>query len=252
MKKVDIEHVMSVGMAEHEKAISSTAYTGDHVTKIYYKSSTERKLVLKAQVLFAVLAALIYFVAYLVSTCSPTLTPLKLATAVGTVAVFLPSFVKAFGYSPRTSLLVLEDWFSSSPVQQYKRNYSQSPHMLVRSSHSWASAQYQIVSTKKGVFLVASLSVACLGYIIILTNVSIQVKVFATCLVTSGLYPSVVLVAIWVGMNTGGFMKRAATWALAEILGQSFSILGMRMSIPTHHATSRDTRLCWRSSPLLS
>lgn len=105
---------------------------------------------------------------------------------------------------------------------------------------------------RKGVFLVASLSVASLGYIIILINVSIQMKVFATCLVTSGLYPSVVLVAIWVGMDNGGFMKRAATWALAEISGQSFSILGTRMSIPTHHATSGDTRLCWRSSPLLS
>jgi hypothetical protein len=58
---------------------------------------------------------------------------------------------------------------------------------------------------KKGVFLVASLSVACLGYIILLTNVSIQVKVFATCLVTSGLYLSVVLAATWAGMNTSGF-----------------------------------------------
>jgi hypothetical protein len=148
MERVGVEHVVSVGMVEHEKAISSTAYTGDRVTKIHHKSSTEQTLVLKAQVLNAVLAALIYFVAYLVSTCSPTLTLLKLATAVGTVAVFLPSFVKAFGYSPRASLLVLEGWFSSSPVQQYKHNYSQSSHMLVRSSRSWASAQYQIVSTR--------------------------------------------------------------------------------------------------------
>ena len=79
---------------------------------------------------------------------------------------------------------------------------------------------------KKGIFLVASLCVACIGYIILLTNVSIHVKVFATCLVTSGLYPSVVLVATWVSMNTGGFTKRGTTWALAEISGQSFSILG--------------------------
>lgn len=78
MEKVDVEHVVSVGMVEHEKAVSSTAYTGDHVTNIHHKSSTERKLVLKAQVLIAVLAALIYFVAYLVSTCSPTLTLSKL------------------------------------------------------------------------------------------------------------------------------------------------------------------------------
>ena len=79
---------------------------------------------------------------------------------------------------------------------------------------------------KKGIFLALSLSVACIGYIILLINVSVHVKVFATCLITSGLYPSVVLGAAWVAMNTGGFTKRGTTWALAEISGQCFSIMG--------------------------
>jgi hypothetical protein len=44
--------------------------------------------------------------------------------------------------------------------------------------------------------------------------------------VTAGLYPAVVLEVSWLGINTGGFTKRGATWAMAEIFGQSFSIMG--------------------------
>ena len=66
MEKGDIEHVVSVDTVEHEKAAASTVYTGDHSTNVHHKSPTERKLVLKAQVLITTLAALIYFVAYLV------------------------------------------------------------------------------------------------------------------------------------------------------------------------------------------
>ena len=66
MEKIDIEHVVSVDSEENDKAALSTVYTGDHVTNVHHKSPTEQKLVLKAQVLIATLAALIYFVAYLV------------------------------------------------------------------------------------------------------------------------------------------------------------------------------------------
>ena len=66
MNKEDIERVVSIDAVENEKAVLSTAYTGDHVTNVHQKSPTERKLVLKAQVLIATLAALVYFVAYLV------------------------------------------------------------------------------------------------------------------------------------------------------------------------------------------
>ena len=79
---------------------------------------------------------------------------------------------------------------------------------------------------KKGVFLIGSMSFSCIGYIILLTNASVRVKVFATCLVTSGLYPSVILIVAWLASNTAGFTKRGTTWAMAEISGQSFSIMG--------------------------
>ena len=68
--------------------------------------------------------------------------------------------------------------------------------------------------------------ISIVGYIILLTASSVPVKVFATCLVTAGLYPAVVLEVSWLGINTGGFTKRGTTWAMAEVFGQSFSIMG--------------------------
>lgn len=79
---------------------------------------------------------------------------------------------------------------------------------------------------KKGPFMLGCVGTVIVGYIILLTDASVPVKIFATCLLTSGLYPSVTLLTSWLSINTGGYTKRAATWAMAEICGQSFSIMG--------------------------
>jgi hypothetical protein len=60
----------------------------------------------------------------------------------------------------------------------------------------------------------------------LITDAPTKAKVFATCLVTSGLYPSVILQITWLNINTGGFTKRGLTWAAAEMAGQSIAILG--------------------------
>lgn len=65
-----------------------------------------------------------------------------------------------------------------------------------------------------------------IGYIMLLTVSSVTVKMVAACFITSGLYPSVVLLVSWLGINTGGFTKRGTTWAMAEVFGQCFSIMG--------------------------
>jgi hypothetical protein len=148
-----------------------------------------------------------------------------ISTGVGTVGVFLPSFVEAFGYSTCKAIpllrLILE--LTSSTVRT--QLFSVIPYACAFITLLGVCIVSDRIN-KKGVLLVATLLVACLGYVILLTNTSVHVKVFATCLVTSGLYPSVVLTAAWVGMNNGGFTKRATTWAIAEISGQCFSIMG--------------------------
>lgn len=77
---------------------------------------------------------------------------------------------------------------------------------------------------QKGIFLMGTLSSAIIGFILLLTDASKPVKIFATCLITGGLYPSVLLSMTWISINTTGFTKRGSTWAMAEISGQCMTI----------------------------
>ena len=81
----------------------------------------------------------------------------------------------------------------------------------------------------KGPFIIGCLSVTCIGYILLLSNVNGKAKMVAACMITAGLYPTVVLTVTWLGINTGGFTKRGTTWAMGEVFGQCFSIMGQKM-----------------------
>lgn len=67
MSKEDVEVVERVDSIDTQK-VPSTAYIADTNGDSHHKSVAERRLVLKADLLIVPFAALIYFVAYLVST----------------------------------------------------------------------------------------------------------------------------------------------------------------------------------------
>ena len=121
-----------------------------------------------------------------------------------------------------------------SPFQYFEANKKKSEKSQLFSVIPYACATLcmlglVILSDRlnvKGVTLVFCISISCVGYIILIVVSSIPAKIFATCLVVSGLYPSVVLGATWVGINTGGFTKRGTAWAITEMFGQCFSIIG--------------------------
>ncbi len=58
-----------------------------------------------------------------------------------------------------------------------------------------------------------------------MTSHNVKVKIFGTCLITSGIFPSVTMLGAWSNINVGGFTKRAVTWGIAEVVGQCFAIL---------------------------
>ena len=81
----------------------------------------------------------------------------------------------------------------------------------------------------KGGLLVGTTCTSCIVHTILLSipdSSSTVAKILTTCLITSGLCPSVVLAATWLGINTAGFTKHGTAWAMAEIVGQCMSILG--------------------------
>lgn len=68
-----------------------------------------------------------------------------------------------------------------------------------------------------------------MGYIILLSTPSPVAGIVATVLVTTGCYVPVFLTPIWAIINTGGYTKRSGTWALCEVFGLTFSIMGTRI-----------------------
>ena len=81
----------------------------------------------------------------------------------------------------------------------------------------------------KGPFLMLCLLISITGYIILIASTNVHVLIFASCLVVAGTFPAVTFLASWLGINTGGFTKRASTWSICEIWGQSFAILGTKI-----------------------
>ena len=146
------------------------------------------------------------------------------ATGLGTIGAYLPAFIHSFGFSPCKSPSLRLFWSLTKSIVRTQL-------FSVLPSASAFCALLIICYTsdyfnKKGIFLVGTLSTVIIGYIILLTDVSVPVKVFATCLVTGCLYPSVILLTSWLSVNTCGFTKRGTTWAMAEVSGQCFSIMG--------------------------
>ena len=128
--------------------------------------------------------------------------------ATSTVSVFLPSFIAAFGYTNIDAQL-----FSVIPY---------AVAFVTLLSLSFLSDRINL----KGYFIIAGLTSALIGYIMLLTAKTTVVKMVATCFVVGGIYPGVLLSTVWLGINTAGFTKRATTWAMAEIGAQIFSIVG--------------------------
>ncbi|KAL6249573.1 hypothetical protein RBB50_003426 [Rhinocladiella similis] len=131
-----------------------------------------------------------------------------IALGIASVGLFLPTFVKEFGYSTEKTLL-----FTIIPY---------ACALVVTLTICSISDRYN----SKGPYLIFTLSCASVGYIILMAVSNDKAKMFAACLITAFFYPSVILLLSWLGVNIAGFTKRGTTWGGAEIFGQCFSILG--------------------------
>ncbi|KAL7915552.1 MFS general substrate transporter [Trichoderma velutinum] len=128
--------------------------------------------------------------------------------AISSVGIFLPTFIQTFGFSPVKAQL-----FSVIP---------------------YACAFFSLITictisdrlNVKFIPIICLLSITLIGYILLITLTSTSARIVATCLVVGGAYPTVVLIVTWIGINTAGFTKRAATWSVAEICSNSVAIMG--------------------------
>ncbi|CAK7205473.1 hypothetical protein SEUCBS139899_008248 [Sporothrix eucalyptigena] len=147
-----------------------------------------------------------------------------------TVGVFLPTFVNSFGFSTVDAQL-----FSAIPY---------SAAFVVLPTLAFISDRVN----RKGPFVAFSTSLAAIGYILLLTVSSKATKVLAVVFLVVGGYSAVLLSTTWLGINSGGFTKRATTWAIAEMLSNIFSIVGTNVYKPVHGSYARGN---WVSLALL-
>jgi hypothetical protein len=127
------------------------------------------------------------------------------------IGVFLPTFIRDFGYSQLDAQL-----FSVIP---YGCAFFA---LLVLCT---ASDRLNL----KGPFVILGFTINAIGYAMLLSVNSSAVKIVAVCFITGGMYPAVVLFLTWLTINSGGFTKRATTWAMAEVFAQLFSIMGAHL-----------------------
>ncbi|KFY91883.1 hypothetical protein V500_04415 [Pseudogymnoascus sp. VKM F-4518 (FW-2643)] len=130
---------------------------------------------------------------------------------VSVVGSFLPSFISTFGFSPIQTQL-----FSVIPYACAFSTVLGSGFLSDRLN-------------RKMPFLLGSFIVGCIGFILLLAVHNKPVDIFATCLITASCYTCILLVPVWLNINTVGFTKRGTTWALAEIFGLTWSIMGTRI-----------------------
>lgn len=95
--------------------------------------------------------------------------------------------------------------------------------------------------------------ICIVGYIILMLATNDKVKIFGTCLITTGVFPSFTIVGAWTGINIGGFTKRAITWAVTQVVGQCFSIMASHIyTDPPRYLKGHSICLAFQVVALLS
>ena len=73
--------------------------------------------------------------------------------------------------------------------------------------------------------LLAVTGLAIAGFIVLIAQTNPAVGIFASSLVTAGVYPGVVIVSGWIPSSNAGYTKRATAMWVTQIFCQAFSVM---------------------------
>ncbi|KAI8324881.1 MFS general substrate transporter [Martensiomyces pterosporus] len=124
---------------------------------------------------------------------------------------FLPTIVKLMGYTEAKAQLMTVPPYACAMVCVF--------------AVCWNSDRTQ----RRGYHVAASASVACLGYILLISSSNIHANYAGACFVAMGLYPVVPLMLSWVANNNVGHTKRAVSVAMLNTFGQCFATVGTQI-----------------------
>ena len=130
---------------------------------------------------------------------------------IGAFSVFLPTFIKAFGFSILQTQL-----------------YSMVPYAFALVSMIGLSFLADRMG-RKGLLTVACLSVTCIGLIMLLCVTNKVALVAGACFVVSGAYPGLVIGIAFTIPTQGGYTKRATAVWITQVFVQLFSIMASQV-----------------------
>ena len=128
-----------------------------------------------------------------------------------TLSLFLPTIIKALGYTAAQAQLMTVPPYSVATA--------------LTITVAILSEKYKI----RAPFIMATSSLAIIGYIILLSDTKPGVAYFGTILAAAGIYPSVAIVLSWPANNVSGQTKRATTNALQISIGNCGAVLGTQL-----------------------
>lgn len=146
---------------------------------------------------------------------------------------FLPTFVNQFGFTKRGWYLLGGAWWNNLANDWLLVNsqlFTLIPYsvaMVTLPLFSLASDR----ARKKAIPTLLCLTIAVIGFVVLLCDVHRNVLIVGCCLVAAGSYPAIVLAANWLLVNHAGYTKRSTAWTVAQIFIQCYSIISTQVYI---------------------
>lgn len=130
---------------------------------------------------------------------------------IGAFSVFLPTFIKEFGFSRLETQL-----------------YSMIPYafgLLGLLFFSWLSDRLH----QRALVTIICLSITATGFIILMATTNKVALVAGACFVAAGAYPSLVVSIAWMLTFHGGYTKRATASWINQVFIQGYSIMATQV-----------------------
>ena len=137
-----------------------------------------------------------------------------LSLPVYTLSLFLPTIIKDLGYTAaQAQLLSVPPYVAAFVV-------------------TMTSAMFAEKTKLRAPFIIASSTLAIVGYIVLITSHRPGVSYVGTIVATSGLYSSIAVILSWPANNVSGQTKRATANAMQISIGNLGAIIGTQLYRP--------------------
>lgn len=131
-----------------------------------------------------------------------------------TVTLFLPTIIANLGYSAANAQLLTVPPYAVGTILSV--------------GVALLSERYNV----RAPFIVGGCGLAIIGYILLLSDLTVGVQYLGTFFVSAGIFPAAALICTWVASNVSGQVKRCVATAVQISLGDIGAVVGCQLYRP--------------------